>query len=75
MLHQDGNHSEEMSCLDIELWSNKIKKKGYWLMDDTNWPTTQKAQKLIITKGFIEIDVDNGFGKIEGREWKLYQKK
>ncbi len=64
-----------MSCLDIELWSNKIKKKGYWLMDDTNWPTTQKAQKLIITKGFIEIDVDNGFGKIEGREWKLYQKK
>ena len=71
-VHQDGNHSELMSCLDIDLWCNKLRSGGYWLMDDTNWETTKKAQKLIIEKGFIDVSPLNC--DVIGREWRLFKK-
>ena len=72
LIHQDGNHSELMSCLDINLWYNKLRKGGYWLMDDTNWETTKKAQTLILEKGFIDITPFNS--EVVGRDWKLFKK-
>jgi hypothetical protein len=39
---------------------------GYWVMDDTNWPSTTKAQQRILELGFKELE-DHG-------EWKLFQK-
>ncbi len=47
LLHIDGNHSEEKSCLDVELWVPKVNRGGYVIMDDINWRTTTKAQELI----------------------------
>jgi len=52
ILHQDGNHTESISSEEVELYYNKVKPGGFWLMDDCDWPTTLKAQELIITKGY-----------------------
>lgn len=65
IMHQDGNHSEEISCNEVELWSSKIKPQGYWVSDDTNWPTIQKSLKLLETKGFALIE--------DHQSWRVYQ--
>ena len=65
LLHQDSNHSEEITCEEVELYWNKVKEGGYWIFDDTNWPTTQKAQDLLLSKGYTEHYSHNG-------EWKIY---
>jgi hypothetical protein len=65
LLHQDSNHSEEITCEEVELYWNKVKEGGYWIFDDTNWPTTQKAQILLLSKGYTEHYNHNG-------EWKVY---
>lgn len=64
-LHQDSNHSEEVTCEEVELYWNKVKEGGYWVFDDTNWPTTKKAQTLLLSKGYTEYYDHNG-------EWKVY---
>lgn len=66
ILHQDGNHSETISCEEIELYADKVRSGGVWIMDDTNWETTRTAQALILTKGF-ELFEDH-------TEWKIYVK-
>jgi hypothetical protein len=50
MIHIDGNHSEEMSSLDVRLWLPKIRPSGIVLMDDTDenvWPSTRKAVEML----------------------------
>ena len=66
VIHLDGNHSEETSCMDVELWFSKLKKGGYWIMDDANWETTQKAINLLKEKGLVEIE--------NYKEWSIYIK-
>jgi predicted O-methyltransferase YrrM len=68
ILHQDSNHSEEVSCKEVELYHSKVKKGGYWIFDDANWRTTQKAQLNLLEKGYSEIYSHNN-------EWKIYQKR
>jgi len=65
-LHQDSNHSEETSCMEVDLYYNKVKPGGTWVFDDTNWPTTKKAQDLLVSKGYTEV-YDSG-------EWKVYKR-
>lgn len=65
-LHQDSNHSEEISCQEVELYWNKVRHNGIWVFDDTNWPTTQKAQKLLCEKGYTEL-YDSG-------SWKIFRR-
>ena len=52
LLHQDSNHSEEITVEEVNLWYDKVKIGGHWIFDDTDWPTTQKAQELLLTKGY-----------------------
>ncbi len=67
----DGNHSEEISCQDVATWAPLVKEGGYIHFDDANWPTTQKAQELILNYGFEQICfIEEG----DGRDWKLYRK-
>jgi Methyltransferase domain len=66
LVHQDSNHSEQISCDEVERWTPKLKAGGFWIADDTNWPTTQKAQKLLVEKGYTEL-YDSG-------SWKVYRK-
>lgn len=65
-LHQDSNHSEKISCAEVELYKNKVKQGGIWVFDDTNWETTRKAQELLAGYGYIEI-YDSG-------TWKIYKR-
>lgn len=46
-LNIDGGHSEITSCRDVNLYLPKMRSGSYVFMDDTAWPTTQKALKLI----------------------------
>lgn len=70
-VHLDGNHSEEASVLDVQLWAPLIKPEGFLIFDDSCWPTTQVAQRLLLEYGFKEIErVLEG----EGIEWTVYQK-
>ncbi len=65
-LHQDSNHSEEISCNEVELYHEKVKINGIWVFDDTNWKTTKKAQDLLLTHGYEEL-YDSG-------EFKIYKR-
>ena len=65
ILHKDSNKSEKVSCEEVELYWNKVKEGGYWIFNDTNFDTTQRAQDLLLSKGYTEIYNHNG-------EWKIY---
>lgn len=68
LLHQDSNHSEEVSCMEVELYHNKLRVGGIWVFDDTNWETTKKAQALLETKGY-EVVFTSALA-----DWKVYRK-
>lgn len=52
ILHQDGNHSERCSTDEVLAYVPKLKKGGYWIMDDADWETTKLAQLTIVNMGF-----------------------
>lgn len=57
ILHQDANHSEETSCAEVDAWTPKMRPGGVWIFDDTDWPTTKRAQKkLVEEKGYALIE-------------------
>ena len=66
LLHQDANHSEETSCEEVARWAPKIRPGGLWLADDTNWESTQKAQRELVTLGFVELE--------DHITWKVYRR-
>lgn len=66
VMHQDANHSENTSCAEVILYAPKIKKNGYWIMDDTDWATTHKAQTLLQEHGFKLVE--------DFTAWKIFQK-
>jgi predicted O-methyltransferase YrrM len=70
ILHQDSNHSELVTCNEVELYWNKVKPNGIWIFDDTNWTTTFKAQELLVSKGYTEIYKYEG----NGTGWKIFKR-
>lgn len=66
LLHQDSNHSEEISCQEVSLWTPKIRRGGYWVFDDTNWPSTQKAQRELEALGFNLLE--------DHESWRVYRR-
>lgn len=55
ILHQDSNHSEEVSCGEVAKWASKMRAGGYWVFDDTQWESTQLAQNFLLSLGFTRI--------------------
>ncbi len=49
VLHQDSNHSEEITTKEVELYMPKLKKGGYWVSDDTDWATVKKSVEMILS--------------------------
>lgn len=45
----DGCHSEVASCRDVEMYVPRVNANGWIFFDDSNWPSTQKAQRLLET--------------------------
>src|SRR5208282_3847106 len=46
----DGNHAEEPSCRDLQLYLPRLKKGGILICDDCDWPSTQKMMGIIREK-------------------------
>jgi hypothetical protein len=65
LLHQDSNHSELISCEEVRLWAPKMRAGGVWIFDDTNWPTTQAAQRLLLERGFVVLE--------DHQQWKAFR--
>lgn len=66
LLHQDSNHSVEVSCGEVALWAPKIRAGGYWIFDDADWPSTQRAQRELSARGFEELE--------DHVQWKIYRR-
>lgn len=64
VLHQDSNHSEAISCAEVELWVPKLAPGGLWIADDTDWPTTQRAQQRLRELGFVVVE--------DHAQWKVF---
>jgi len=47
VLYLDGNHSEECSVQDVQLWLPKVKPLGFIWFDDTDWQTTRRAFAML----------------------------
>lgn len=60
----DGNHSEEVSCRDVNNYVPRIKSGGLCFMDDTDWETTQKCQQIILESCDEIKSGENGHYKI-----------
>lgn len=59
--HLDSNHSEKVSCEEVERWGPKMAQKSVIIFDDVSWPTQQKALKMIKDLGFVEIFNDGNY--------------
>jgi predicted O-methyltransferase YrrM len=66
LLHQDGNHSEAISAAEVETWTPKLRPGGFWVADDTDWSTTQRAQQMLIERRFELLEDHGG--------WRVYRK-
>jgi cephalosporin hydroxylase len=67
ILHQDSNHSSEVSTAEVVAWAPLVRPGGYWIFDDTNWPSTARAQALLIAAGY---------GLMEDHAcWRIYNKR
>jgi hypothetical protein len=66
VLHQDGNHSEAVSAAEVEIWTPKLMSGGYWVADDTDWATTQKAMRGLADRAFELVEDHGG--------WRVYRK-
>jgi hypothetical protein len=63
VLHADGNHSAEVTCEEVTLYAPKMKQGSVWIADDTNWETTQKAQNMLLQRGF-SLKEDHGTWRV-----------
>jgi hypothetical protein len=66
LLHQDSNHSEEVSTREVHLWVPVMAPGGYWIADDTDWPTTQKCQQVLREQYGAKLVEDH-------TRWRVYQ--
>lgn len=66
-LHQDSNHSELVSCRQVDVWFPKLAPNSIWVLDDTDWPTQQKAIVKIKTLGFSVLE--------DARTFQVYSRK
>ena len=67
VLHQDSNHSEAVSCAEVEQWVPKLRRDGWWIADDTDWATTQKAQARLVELGFAVVE--------DHANWRVYRRR
>ncbi len=68
-LNIDGGHSESNSCRDVNLYLPKVRRGSYVLMDDTSWPSTQSALKLIEEQCEL-VTTNNSNKETESRTYK-----
>jgi predicted O-methyltransferase YrrM len=65
VLHQDSNHSAEVSTAEVLAWMPKLRLGAFWIFDDIDWPTTRPAQQLLLQNGFHCVETY--------AQWALFQ--
>lgn len=60
VLYIDGNHSEIVSSLDVELYLPKVRSGGYVWINDSLWSSRQKAVELVAEVCDYASVIDNG---------------
>jgi predicted O-methyltransferase YrrM len=60
IIHQDSNHSEEVTCAEVAQWTPKMKPRAYWVFDDVDWPTTNLAQARLQQQHGYELVEHHG---------------
>lgn len=70
LIHLDADHSELASCRDVHLWMPKLRNNGWFIFDDSNWPTQQKA-KVILDRTFIHAET---LAYPDGQAFSIYRK-
>lgn len=60
ILYIDGNHSQECSLQDVELYLPKVRRGGYIWMNDTLWAARQDAVELLMRHCEIVKIIDSG---------------
>lgn len=66
ILYIDGNHSEQASSRDVELYVPRVNQGGYVWLDDCQWQTLQKALGMVATMCDLVKD---------GGQYRLYKKR
>lgn len=69
ILHIDGDHQEASSCRDVTLWLPRVAPGGWIWFDDTNWPQTQPAIRLLEREVHFVREITVG-----DSQFRLYQK-
>lgn len=69
-LHQDSNHSELVSCRQVDVWFPKLSPSAIWVLDDTDWATQHKAVEKIKALGF-SVFKDAGTFQIYRRIYEI----
>ena len=64
-IHQDSNHSQEITCNEVEAFWPKLKKGGIWVSDDTNWPTVQMSLRMLENLGAVRLSVIDSEDKMQ----------
>lgn len=66
VLHEDSNHSAEVSQEEVRLWMPKMRPGSLWIMDDIGWASLQETQRRLVA--------DHGATLREQHEdWAVYQ--
>lgn len=60
ILYIDGNHSEEVSCLDVRLYLPKVRAGGYIWYNDALWKDRQEAIDLLMEECDVVKVIEDG---------------
>lgn len=69
ILHQDSNHSADIVEAELDAYAPKMKRGGWWFVDDWNWSELEPAHDAFKKSGFKLI------GEYEDGSWAIFQKK
>jgi predicted O-methyltransferase YrrM len=65
IVHIDGNHADDIALSDVVAWTPKIKKGGFLILDDIDWPSTKPAQQWLLDNGWKQVE--------EYHTWAVYK--
>lgn len=73
LFHQDSNHTELVSCREVETWHRKIAPGGLWIMDDSNWSTQAQALQIIRELGF-DLILTKNHGEKQDQQFMVFER-
>lgn len=72
LVHLDADHAEETSCRDVRLWVPKVRESGWFVVDDSNWPTQRKALEILTNE--LGMAMVGSWSFEDGQAFAIYRK-